>query len=106
MITAEVEAEPPPAEPPPPPPKESCQHCGCPITACRSCGAPIVWALTEQGKRMPLDALVTTVMAMFNESGPITVANIATADEISWRQVKGHVSHFATCPQADRWRKG
>jgi hypothetical protein len=49
---------------------------------CRSCGAAIVWMVTSRGKQMPVDAQTVGVP-----------------------DVKP-VSHFATCPQAKKWRKG
>lgn len=52
---------------------------------CRSCGAPIVWLPTRTGKTMPVDmATVRPGDALFDHTR--------------------HVSHFATCPQADTWR--
>lgn len=45
---------------------------------CRSCGAPIIWCLTKNGKKMPVD---------FPESNEPTT------------------SHFATCPDGEKWRK-
>ena len=43
--------------------------------ACRSCGAAIIWVISpKSGKKMPV-----------NFEAP-------------------HVSHFATCPQAEGWR--
>lgn len=46
---------------------------------CRSCGEHIVWCITAKGKKMPIDVPVV-------EGEPTT-------------------SHFATCPDADKWRK-
>ncbi len=45
---------------------------------CRSCGASILWCITAKGKKMPVD--------------------IPEGDEPT-------TSHFATCPEADTWRK-
>ncbi len=45
---------------------------------CKSCGAPILWCVTAKGKKMPVD--VPT------DDTPTT-------------------SHFATCPDANTWRK-
>lgn len=28
-----------------------------PTTACRSCGAPVIWIITKNGKRMPVEAV-------------------------------------------------
>lgn len=44
---------------------------------CRSCGEPIIWCITAKGKKMPVD--------MPEDDAPTT-------------------SHFATCPEADKWR--
>lgn len=53
---------------------------------CKSCGAEIVWLKTAIGKSMPVD--VDTV----------------TNGEKTFNHGK-HVSHFATCPQANKHRK-
>lgn len=45
---------------------------------CRSCGEPIIWCITAKGKKMPVD--------------------IPEGDEPT-------TSHFATCPDAEQWRK-
>ena len=45
---------------------------------CRSCGEPIIWCLTAKGKKMPVDVP--------EDDAPTT-------------------SHFATCKDADKWRK-
>lgn len=62
---------------------------------CRSCHAPIVWAETEAGKRIPLDEKPATVFQLQAVAlGPPKAV-----------PVRAHVSHFATCPHADEWRK-
>jgi len=43
------------------------------VGQCRSCGATVMWCLTSNGKKAPID--------------------------------RDGKSHFATCPQADSWRK-
>jgi len=56
------------------------------VSKCRSCQAYIVWMKTEAGKNIPVDA-----------------DSVEEGDELF---VPGeHVSHFSTCPDADRWRK-
>lgn len=45
---------------------------------CNSCRAPILWCVTAKGKKMPVD--------------------LPTDDEPT-------TSHFATCPDANSWRK-
>ena len=54
---------------------------------CRSCGAPITWLRTRSGKRMPAD-----------DPGRVLTEN-------QLFDLKAHVSHFATCPQAAAHRK-
>ncbi len=48
------------------------------LAACKSCGEPIIWCITRKGKKMPVDVP--------DDDGPTT-------------------SHFATCKDADKWRK-
>lgn len=65
---------------------------------CHSCGAPIVWALTEKGKRMPLDA----------DAGATEGVRYRVVDGDAIRCVDnepGHISHFATCPNSAQHRK-
>jgi hypothetical protein len=45
------------------------------MARCRSCHAEVIWSETANGRRAPFDA------------------------------PEGIVSHFATCPQRDEWRK-
>ncbi len=54
---------------------------------CRSCGKPIVWFRTKSGKRMPVDAATTK-----------------PTDAEHQLDLKRHVSHFATCPYAEKHR--
>lgn len=56
------------------------------VTSCRSCGAPIVWLATAAGKRIPADA------------------ETVTAGDTQFEKAAGHISHFATCPEAKTWR--
>jgi len=67
------------------------------VTAkCSSCGAEIVWTLTAAGKRMPVDAKPEKRIAIRpNPADPLTPLS---------RVVDVFVSHFATCPHADRHR--
>lgn len=54
---------------------------------CRSCQAEIVFLRTGQGKQIPVDAETVT-----------------EGDEL-FEPRSGHVSHFATCNDPDRFRK-
>jgi len=77
------------------------------VSRCRSCRARIVWAITERGKRMPLDeqpsAEGTFVVRPVYGDG-VVVLRAISAPEAGTDEPK-HTSHFATCPQADRWRR-
>lgn len=65
---------------------------------CRSCGAAIVWATLITGKRMPFDApLQIARLHPASGAGERAIADVDS--ELSF-------SHFATCPDAERWRKG
>jgi hypothetical protein len=83
-------------------------------TRCRSCGGEIVWAQTERGKRAPIDAEP-------NPLGDVVLRARTEPTGQGWRDVEPlaifgvpdeafpdeprHTSHFATCPDADRWRR-
>lgn len=61
-------------------------------TTCRSCKAPIFWTMTEDRKRMPMDAKPVPGMFAVNAHDLATKANVFQ-------------SHFATCPNADAHRR-
>ena len=56
------------------------------IKRCRSCNAKIIWLLTKNLKNIPVDA------------------DTVKPDETEFDRER-HVSHFATCPNADQHRK-
>lgn len=78
------------------------------IEACRSCTAPIIWAVTVNGRDMPVDAEPSP-------DGDIRLADRShlhrkpLAEVLSVTQQFGlgnlRTSHFATCPHADQWRR-
>ena len=55
------------------------------ITRCRSCNAKVIWFVTPNGKHMPVDA-----------------DTVRPDDDCLKTR---HVSHFATCPDHNKWRK-
>lgn len=73
---------------------------GTTTTQCRSCGADIVWAKTESGARMPLNASPTRGFQLqegrFVEAGQAPILGPLTTV---------YVSHFATCPNAAEHRR-
>jgi hypothetical protein len=68
---------------------------------CRSCGAAIIWAVTETGKRMPVDAIPSDAGNILLADG---IAVIAKNDDTA-ADNELHTSHFATCPHAAQHRK-
>ena len=79
------------------------------MSKCRSCGAPIIWITTKAGKAMPCDAepIFFDLADMSDKDTKAFVKEngvIAIGIENPEGQEVGHISHFATCPQADRWR--
>jgi len=80
---------------------------------CRSCNAVIVWAQTEMGKWMPVDALPNdagNIMLVARPNSRTPLAVYLTKDQIaafdgSLQRHRLHHSHFVTCPHRDKWRK-
>lgn len=86
------------------------------VARCRSCGALIVWARTRSGRAIPLDArwtdgvpkplytpdgnLIAIEDIAVGAGGPgLLVEHAPRNGTPRWR------AHFATCPNADDWRK-
>ena len=77
------------------------------MSKCKTCGAEIIWLPTLGGKNMPCDA--KPIPYTEDPSGSLTLVTSdgrvvkAKADICSDKM--GYTSHFATCPDADRWRR-
>lgn len=84
---------------------------------CRSCEAPVTWAITKNGKSMPLDRdpveggnvrlTGQTVIGHTGREGPeceVIGAGTFTEDELAANEPR-YVSHFATCPKASSHRR-
>lgn len=56
------------------------------VKRCRSCGGEIIWLWTSNGKRMPVDA-----------------DSVGCGHQL-FDPANGHMTHFATCPNAARHR--
>lgn len=95
-----------------------CLKCGCSNaggnmkkSTCRGCGAPIVWIRTAAGKSMPCDAQPVLYKAREGAAGKIVTGNgtVLSADIGGLAAFEpdgvGHVSHFATCPAAEQFRR-
>jgi len=80
---------------------------------CKSCGADIIWApVAGTGGLMPLDTQTELApeakLVAYNSASELCrvlkksdVRDANLADP----HVTFHKSHFATCPQADKWRR-
>jgi hypothetical protein len=84
------------------------------VTACRSCGAEIVWAVTTEGRRMPVDAqpvdggnLLLTPADHRRPAGEPTATVVGKRAQPTLFGDDGprYVSHFVTCPDAARHRR-
>jgi hypothetical protein len=86
------------------------------VAACRSCGAPIIWARHhETGRVMPLDREPDPGGSWLLEPSPVPgkrelVAYYVPPERLlrPYDPSEGRArrtSHFATCPQADEWRR-
>lgn len=73
-------------------------------STCRSCGANIIWAYTQGGKHMPLDAEPTARVGpgVFVMRGTTCIEYEMTTHGYEQR----YLNHFATCPQGKSWSKG
>ena len=77
---------------------------------CRACGAEIGFIKTVAGKTIPVDAECVTFSP--NEKGPCLFVMLDGTLKRGFKTINelpdsefGYVSHFATCPEADKFRK-
>lgn len=76
---------------------------------CRACGAEIMFIKTIAGKTMPVDA--KSLYFVPDASGTPyvlidgTVGRGLAASQDEPGAKIGYISHFATCPEADKFRK-
>lgn len=94
----------------------SCQICSKPrplgkTTACRSCQSPVVWCLTENNRRMPVDPdpdeKGNLVVAVRRGDGMCVMRYLRPelAEEERAHGTRLYLSHFVTCPSADEHRR-
>lgn len=71
---------------------------------CRSCGAPVEWCVTENGKRMPVDAepVEDGNLVVEMQLGPSLARAYDPARDAGKARFR---SHFSTCPNANAHRK-
>lgn len=68
------------------------------MKTCRSCGAEIIWTETMNGKKMPVDAKPVQGFVLVRDELDPSSTPRAIPEKI-------HLSHFATCPNADQHRR-
>ena len=88
-----------------------------PTGRCRSCGAPILWArMKNTGRAIPLDEKPTPDGNLWasQKTGPKGIELVvhfapdknAPRQDVLDRERRRWVSHFATCPNATKHRRG
>ena len=68
------------------------------VGTCRGCGKVIVWVVMDSGKRMPIDPNPVP-------TGNIVCTNGKGRQVPTPHDVEARLSHFATCAQADRFKR-
>lgn len=78
-----------------------------PVEECRTCKKRIIWTQTERGKRMPVDADPTGDgnVALRWHADSTTVLSSIPQPHLAFGRRDLRKSHFAQCPQADKWRR-
>ncbi len=75
------------------------------MATCRSCGAEIVWGKTKAGKSMPIDpGPVASGNILLTENGTCYVHPSPEIRRV-FSEVPMRTSHFATCPDAGKFRR-
>ena len=83
------------------------------IGRCRSCNAAVEWAVTELGRKMPLDlglhgdGRVIVVGRTSKDEAVVVSLELERLRKLRESGVRLMLrrSHFQTCPQADEWRR-
>lgn len=79
------------------------------MSYCKSCGAEIKWIKMLSGKNMPVDAQKRYIIkdggneVLVTESGELIKGTFASLE--NGANGEGYISHFSTCPNANRHRR-
>ena len=72
--------------------------------SCRSCGAPILWATTEKGKAIPLDAEPAD-NGNVEFTGNLDIVRVLGGVDAGVVSTPRYTPHHATCPEGAQWRR-
>ena len=76
---------------------------------CRSCGAEIKFIRMKYGKYNPVDPIKSTLKQdggperLVTETGDVITGTFASLEDGA--NGEGYISHFATCPDTNRYRR-
>lgn len=79
------------------------------MAVCRSCGAEIKFIKMKSGKWNPVNPGARTIIkdggkeVLVTESGELISGTFASLADGA--NAEGYISHFATCPNASRFRR-
>lgn len=76
---------------------------------CRSCGAPVLWAVTNKGETMPVNATPDyRGNVILSAMGGVLHAGVLGRNQAAGAHDRGellYTSHFADCPNASKHRR-
>ena len=80
------------------------------MAKCKACGAPIIFIRTQGGKKMPCDPEQRMYWQRKGAKEKIVTPNgevlsCEFSGDLNKATGVGYVSHWATCPFADRFKK-
>lgn len=78
---------------------------------CRSCSAPIFFAITDKGRRMPLDSEPNSAgnvsLGAYDSSG-LRIATVLSNLDLEMARADGallYMPHHAVCPESEAWKR-
>lgn len=72
---------------------------------CESCHAPVIWTVTANAKRMPVDfEPSSTGDVALRPGSPAPIATVLSVTK-QFGRTDLRTSHFSSCPDAKSWRK-
>lgn len=73
-----------------------------PAASCASCAAPVIWCVTRNGRRIPVDPKPVALGNLVLGGDPeVPTALVVERDD---PRMPRYESHFVTCEQAVKWR--